>query len=366
MTNVLELKGVSVILDHVKILDSVSFSLGEGEIGCLLGPSGCGKTTLLRTVTGFERPVAGEIWIRGERYSDKRYLVPVEHRNVGMVFQDYALFPHMNVGDNIAFGLRGSEVAERKRRVKELACLLGLEDSLEKYPHSLSGGQQQRVALARAMAPRPGILLLDEPFASLDIDLREQLAGEVRAILKQDGITAILVSHNQQEAFAMADTIGVMNEGRLLQWGPAYDLYHRPACPYVADFIGEGIFLSGTVISAHEVSTEIGVIKGQTAHGLLAGTAVETLIRPDDILHDDNSDMTARVLEKSFRGAQFLYTLGLESGTRLLSLVPSHHNHAPGELIGIRVEVDHLVVFPAAGTGMNNNPAETDQQISGR
>ncbi|OGT32927.1 MAG: ABC transporter ATP-binding protein [Gammaproteobacteria bacterium RBG_16_51_14] len=347
MTTALELKQITVACDQGKILDAVSFTLNEGEIGSLLGPSGSGKTTLLRTVAGFEQPVHGEVWIKGVRSSNGEYLVPVEQRNIGMVFQDYALFPHMTVRENISFGLTGMTKFQQQERTAELVELLGLEKGMmDNYPHRLSGGQQQRVALARAMAPRPGILLLDEPFASLDIELREQLAGEVRTILKKDGITAILVSHNQLEAFAMADIIGVMREGRLLQWDNAYNLYHKPNCFHVADFIGEGIFIPGTVINEFEVKTEIGMIAGHCPHGLVSGAAVDILIRPDDIQHDDSSEMTAIVLGKAFRGAQFLYTLELESKTRVLSLVPSHHNHPLDESIGIRLEADHLVAFP--------------------
>ncbi len=345
MTTALELKYITVAFDQVKILDSLSFALNEGEIGCLLGPSGCGKTTLLRTVAGFEQPKDGEVWIKGVRSSNKKNLVPVEQRNIGMVFQDHTLFPHMTVRKNIAFGLRGMSQIHQEERVAELVGLFELDDCIEKYPHQLSGGQQQRVALARAMAPRPGILLLDEPFASLDIELREQLAGEVRAILKKEGITAILVSHNQNEAFAIADIMGVMHEGRILQWDSAFNLYHKPNCTYVADFIGEGVFLPGTVINEFEVKTEIGTITNHTSHGMTEGTVVDVLIRPDDILHDDSSEMTALVREKAFRGAQFLYTLELESKATVLSLVPSHHDHSFNESIGIRLEIDHLVLF---------------------
>lgn len=347
MTTALELKNISVAFDHRTIIDDVSFALREGDIGCLLGPSGCGKTTLLRTIAGFESPREGEVWIRGIRVSDKKHLVPVEQRQVGMVFQDYALFPHMTVKQNIAFGLQDFKAELRGPRISELVDLLEIGEFLNKYPHRLSGGQQQRVALARAIASRPRILLLDEPFASMDIELREQLAKEVRNVLKQDGITAVLVSHNQYEAFAMADIVGVINEGRLLQWDTAFNLYHRPATSYVADFVGEGVFLSGTVTGEREVNTELGVITGAMPLDLEPGRPVEVLIRPDDIIHDDDSSLTARVMDKAFRGAEFLYTLALEDGTRVLSLVPSHHNHPINEPIGIRLEIDHLVVFPA-------------------
>jgi iron(III) transport system ATP-binding protein len=348
MTTALELKNISVAFDRRTIIDSVSFALREGDIGCLLGPSGCGKTTLLRTIAGFESPAEGEVWVRGVRVSDNKHLVPVEQRQVGMVFQDYALFPHMTVRQNIAFGLQDFKGELREARIRELVGLLEIGEFLDKYPHHLSGGQQQRVALARAIASRPKILLLDEPFASMDIELREQLAKEVRNVLKQDGITAVLVSHNQFEAFAMADIVGVINGGRLLQWDNAFNLYHRPATSYVADFVGEGVFLPGTVSGEREVSTELGVITGAMPLGIEPGKPVEVLIRPDDIIHDDESSLTARVIDKAFRGAEFLYTLALEDGTRVLSLVPSHHNHPINEPIGIRLEIDHLVVFPAA------------------
>jgi len=250
------------------------------------------------------------------------------------------------VQQNIAFGLQHFPAKQKQARVDEVVALLAIHDFLNKYPHRLSGGQQQRVALGRAIANRPRILLLDEPFASLDLDLREQLASEVRHVLKNDGITAVLVSHNQLEAFAMADTIGVINRGKLLQWDKAFNLYHCPATSYVADFVGEGVFLHGKVINAHAVETELGIITGDVGEDLASGAAVDVLIRPDDIIHDDDSQLTARVIDKAFRGAEFLYTLSLDSGTRLLSLVPSHHNHPINEPIGIRLEIDHLVIFP--------------------
>lgn len=346
MNNAIDIKELSVLIEGHSILENISFKLEEAGIACLLGPSGCGKTTLLRCIAGFERQYQGEVWIKGVRASNATHHLPVEQRQLGMVFQDHALFPHLSVADNITFGLKGLNQKMLKQRLHELVELLSLQKYINKYPHSLSGGQQQRVALARAMAPRPGVLLLDEPFASLDVELREQIARELRQILKQDGITTIMVSHNQLEAFAMADVIGVMNNGHLLQWDNAYKLYHEPKTSEVADFIGEGVFISGEVINDKEVKTEIGNIQSSAPHGVEQGKKVSVLIRPDDILHDDDSNMTARVRDKAFRGAEFLYTLELESGVRLLSLVPSHHNHPVNEPIGIRLEIDHLVIFP--------------------
>jgi len=351
MTHALELNKVSVSLENTPIVQHISLRLAEGDIGCLLGPSGCGKTTLLRAIAGFESVTHGEVSIAGELVSRPGYQLPVEKRQVGMVFQDYALFPHLTVRENIAFGLAGLRAPERQRRSQELSEMLRIGELLDAYPHRLSGGQMQRVAIARAMAPKPRILLLDEPFASLDVELRENIAREIRTILKQEGITTILVSHNQFEAFAMADEIGVMRAGQLLQWSSAFALYHEPTTAYVADFVGEGVFLPGTVIDDLSVSTELGVLHTDQALGYQAGALVSVLIRPDDVIHDDDSPSTARVLDKAFRGAEFLYTLALDSGAKILSLVPSHHAHGKGMHIGIRVEMDHLVVFP-----METNP----------
>jgi len=335
------------------VLSGVGFSLQSGEIGCLLGPSGCGKTTVLRLIAGFDAPREGEIHIHGERVSTPGQATPPETRQIGMVFQDYALFPHLSVERNVAFGLRRLAPAARQARVAEMLATVGLSGRAKAYPHELSGGQQQRVALARALAPRPRLMLLDEPFSNLDVELREKLALEVRDILKHEGITALLVTHDQHEAFAMADAIGVMHGGVIQQWDSPYRLYHTPKNRFVADFIGQGVFLPGTVRSASRVDIELGELEGVEAvecdgGSCLAfgeGAAVDVLIRPDDIQHDDASPMQAEVERKAFRGAEFLYTLRLPSGARLLAQVPSHHDHRIGERIGIRLEVDHVVAF---------------------
>jgi len=337
------------------ILKGISLHLEPGQIGCLLGPSGCGKTTALRLVAGFEQPNRGSICLQDVCVAGPGIALAAEKRRVGLVFQDYALFPHLNVGDNIGFGLGHLGTAERQKRVAEMLGLVGLSGEARSWPHQLSGGQQQRVALARALAPKPRLLLLDEPFSNLDVDLRERLSLEVRDILKHEGITALLVTHDQHEAFAMADQIGVMNEGLIQQWDTPYNLYHRPKNRFVADFIGQGVLLPGTVRGANRVEIELGTLEGVSpaecdgdsclVYG--EGAAVEVLIRPDDIQHDDASPLLAEVERKAFRGAEFIYTLKLASGTRLLALVPSHHNHCLGEHIGIRLEVDHVVAFRA-------------------
>ena len=345
MNKAIEIRELSLSIEGLSILNNISFNLGEMDIACLLGPSGCGKTSLLRCIAGFEKPNKGEVLIKGVITSKSNHHIPVEQRNIGMVFQDYVLFPHLNVTENIIFGLKNLGTKRVKERLWELIELLDLEKHINKFPHQLSGGQQQRVALARAMAPRPSVLLLDEPFSSLDIELREQLAHELRSILKQDGITTIMVTHNQLEAFAMADVIGVMIGGKLRQWDTAFNLYHMPKTSDVADFVGEGVFIPGEVINGEEVKTDIGNIKGFIPHNLEKGAKVRVLIRPDDILHDDDSEITAYVRNKVFRGAEFLYTLEMENGSYVQSLVPSHHDHPINEPIGIKLEIDHLVIF---------------------
>jgi iron(III) transport system ATP-binding protein len=213
---------------------------------------------------------------------------------------------------------------------------------LRKYPDEMSGGQQQRVALARALAPRPELLLLDEPFSNLDVELRDRLSLEVRDIIRASGATAILVTHDQHEAFAVADEIGILQEGSIQQWDSAYNLYHRPANRFVADFVGQGVFLPATALSPRELEIELGVLKGDAPQ---VGRTVEVLLRPDEVVHDDASPTQAEVVHKAFRGADILYTLRLASGRKVLALVPSHHNHALGERIGIRLDVDHVVAF---------------------
>ena len=290
----------------------VSLGLPAGSIGVLIGPSGCGKT---------------------------------------MVFQDYALFPHLSVGRNIAFGLHGMAQRAQAERISEVLALVGMSGSEGRYPHELSGGQQQRVALARALAPRPKLMLLDEPFSNLDVELRERLAHEMRGILKAAGATALFVTHDQLEAFAIGDLIGVMQEGALQQWDDAYTLYHRPATRFVANFIGHGVFAPAWLeqsASGVAVRTALGTLENLTDCPLPSyydNGECDVLLRADDIVHDDSSPVQARVLRKAFRGSEFLYTLQLANGQQLQAHVPSHHDHAVGEWIGVRVQADHVVTF---------------------
>ena len=333
-------------------VEGASLGLRAGDIGVLIGPSGCGKTTLLRAVAGLERVSAGEIRLGDELVSGARRHVAPEARRIGMVFQDYALFPHLDVGRNVGFGLKHLAPAARDKRVAEVLALVDLAGSERRYPHELSGGQQQRVALARAMAPSPRLLLLDEPFSNLDVDLRERLAHELRGILKAAQATALFVTHDQLEAFAIGDAIGVMHEGHLHQWDDAYSLYHRPATRFVADFIGHGVFVPAQIVATErgaQVDTPLGRLGNLTdcpLPGAYPGGACELLLRADDILHDDDAPVKAKIVRKAFRGSEFLYTVQLASGEVVMTYVPSHHNHKVGEWIGIRPAVDHVVTFP--------------------
>ncbi|HEY5739008.1 MAG TPA: ABC transporter ATP-binding protein [Gammaproteobacteria bacterium] len=345
MTSQVDVENLDAGYDDLQVLSQVSFALQSGQIGCILGPSGCGKTTVLRVIAGFEAVWSGRIVIDRVEVSSTAGCLAPEKRNVGMVFQDFALFPHLSVEANVRFGLRGMPARQQQARVQEMLAIVGMPAFAQAYPHQLSGGQQQRIALARALAPKPSVLLLDEPFSNMDAELREQLAREVRNILKQESSTAILVTHDQNEAFAMADRICVMHEGVIQQQGSGYELYHQPVNRFVADFVGQGVIIPATVESATAVRTDLGVIDGDEPLGVEPGSMVDVLIRPDDVLHDDASGESAIVVEKAFRGADFLYYLRMDSGIEVMCLAPSHHNHRINERIGVRLDVDHLVIF---------------------
>ena len=336
---------------HAAAVQGVSFGLRVGDIGVLIGPSGCGKTTLLRAVAGLEPLSGGSISLAGQVVSSPHRALAPEARQIGMVFQDYALFPHLDVQGNVGFGINHLPRAERTSRVDEMLTLVGLAGQQSRFAHELSGGQQQRVALARALAPKPRLLLLDEPFSNLDVDLRERLAHEVRSILKAANTTALFVTHDQLEAFAIGDQIGVMQQGRLDQWDDAYTLYHRPASRFVAEFIGHGVFAHALIrqVNGHTlVDTPLGQLTDVAECPLpsaFANGACDVLLRADDIVHDDDAPVKAQITRKAFRGSEFLYTLRLATGETVLAHVPSHHDHRLGEWIGIRAQVDHVVTF---------------------
>lgn len=346
--------------DDTIIVNGLSLDLQQGEIGCFLGYSGCGKTTALRAIAGLEQSRGGKILLNNQRLTEQttrtKFAVAPAKRGMGMVFQDYALFGHLSVAKNIAFGLNKWSAADKKARVKEMLELVELSEHADKRPSELSGGQQQRVALARALAPKPKLLLLDEPFSNLDVVLRESLAMNVRDILKRTNTTAILVTHDQNEAFALADKVGVMDKGKLVQWATPSELYHEPVSPFVAEFVGEGAMIDGIIKEGH-VETALGDIyrrmevydeSGQPQYceyDYPNGTPIKVLVRPDDIVHDDESTQTALVVGRVFRGANYLYRLQLADGQTVLSLVASHHNHEIGSQIGILPILEHVVVF---------------------
>jgi iron(III) transport system ATP-binding protein len=347
----LEVERVACAITGLPVVHDASLQLQPGEFGCLLGPSGCGKTTLLRAIAGFQPIAAGSIRLRGAEVSAPGFGLPPERRRIGFVFQDLALFPHLTVGHNVAFGLDRLERGERGRRVERILKLLGLDLLAARYPHELSGGQQQRVALARSLAPQPDLLLLDEPFSSLDAHLRHSLREEMVALLRRLGIAALLVTHDQDEAFSFADRIGVMHEGRTVQWDGAFDVYHRPATPFVARFVGEGRLIAGRVVAVDAVDTALGRLAGPLPAGIAIDAAVSVLVRPDDLLPETDSDsggVDARVRSVAFRGAETLYTLLLADDSEVCALFPSHHRHRVGDAIRVRTDLEHLVVYPAS------------------
>ena len=323
---------------------ALSLAVRRGETLGLVGPSGCGKTTTLRLVAGFEAPDAGEIRIGGHTVAKAgdRAFVPPEARGVGIVFQDYALFPHLTVAGNVAFGLTG--LASRVARVRDVLDLVGLADFGARSPHELSGGQQQRVALARALGPAPALLLLDEPFSNVDAEVRADLREQLREVLRATGTTAVFVTHDHEEAFTLADRVGVLQAGRLVQLDRPEVVYHQPASPFVAEFVGDADFLSGTV-GEDGVMTELGSFPNVEA--LPEGARVRLMIRPDDVSFTPAADGNAVIVRRDFRGPVNLYCLALPSGQRVHSSQPSTTIVEPGTPVRATAELLHVVTFPA-------------------
>ena len=342
-SSVLELRHVSCAYgtDHPAVR-GVSFAAREGEILCLLGPSGCGKTTILRAIAGFEPVQSGQIFLSGELVSSPDTMVATEHRHVGMVFQEYALFPHLRVHDNIAFGLRHLPRRERKAQVQEILRLVGLEGFDRRYPHELSGGQQQRVALARALVQHPVVLLLDEPFSNLDPDMASRMRQELHDLLRRTKTTTILVTHDHDEAFAMADRVAVLNQGAVEQFDAPETIYHLPATPFVADFVGQADFIPGNV-SNGMVHTELGEFPNTL--DCEEGRTVVVMIRPDDIHLVPTKSASSRVLSRQFRGSENLYAVSLPSGQVVHSSQGSTSVYQEGTAVELRVLATHTVLF---------------------
>jgi iron(III) transport system ATP-binding protein len=307
MTPLLSIAGATKTFGPaVRAVDGLSLDVAAGEILAVLGPSGCGKTTLLRLVAGFERIDAGRIEIGGDVADDTRRVVPPERRGVGMVFQDYALFPHLTVAANIAFGLAARPRGERADRVAWALSLCGLEGLAGRYPHELSGGQQQRTALARALAPGYRLLLLDEPLSNLDADTRRRLRDRLRALLREAGVTALLVTHDRDEAFAIADRVAVLRQGRLEQCGTPRELYTRPASIFVATLVGDG-----SIVPLAAVARLCGT--APTPLPPAAGGHLAAVVRPEDVDLDGDGG-NATVLDATFHEGRWLVSLRLETG----------------------------------------------------
>ena len=338
------LKGISKSYDgKVMAVSNITFDVEEGEFFSILGPSGCGKTTVLRMIAGLEVPDRGEVYIGNVPVAGKGW-VPPEKRGVGFVFQDYALFPHMTVFENIAFGIRNRDKGYVKRVVGELLDLVGLYNLEDKYPYQLSAGQQQRVALARALAPFPKVLLMDEPFSNLDAELRAELRVDTKAILKEKGITTILVTHDQEEALSLSDRIAIMKDGKLEQIGTPYDIYHRPSTRFVASFVGEADFIPGR-LKGNVIITDVGTFTSSNGKPIDTDT-VDVMIRPEDVDFQPDEKGRGIIVDLKFLGPDIIYKVKLENSIFLHSIKPSVYIYPVGTRVSVRIEPTHVVVFP--------------------
>ena len=342
-SSILQLSHVSCAYEaQIPAVHDISLSVNQGQILCLLGPSGCGKTTTLRAVAGFEKVTAGEIFLNKELVSTSTIHLAPEKRRVGMVFQDYALFPHLCVADNITFGLQSWKADARQERIGTMLELVGLEGLERRYPHELSGGQQQRVALARALAPNPVLLLMDEPFSNLDPDMTEKMRKELYSLLRQTNTTSILVTHDHDEAFAMADQVAVLQEGCLVQCDTPETIYHLPSCPFVAEFVGQADFIPGFVQNGN-IETELGVFPNQ---GRYQGNPdVLVMVRPDDLQIAQVGTGNARIESRQFKGSENLYGIRLASGKLVHCSESSTHIYDIDSPVALNVIATHTVLF---------------------
>ena len=344
---IIQCQGLAKSFSSTFAVRDVSLTLQAGEILALVGPSGSGKTTLLRLLAGFEVPDAGEIVLNGDRVAGPGAWSPPESRRLGMVFQDYALFPHMTVSQNVAFGLKGMSRRAGARRARQMLELVSLDHLAQRYPYELSGGEQQRAALARSLAPRPLALLLDEPFSNVDPQLRLQLRGGVRNILRSSGVTAVYVTHDQEEALFMGDRVAVLNSGTLEQVGSPEEIFHHPRTRFVARFLGIADFIRGRTTEDGLV-TEIGVLQPEVR--VPTGTEVDVMIRPDDVGIQQSSTGRGRVVSRVFRGMHYLYGLSLPSGAVVHSL--QHHTayYEQGSPVDIYIEPDETLTCFVTGS----------------
>ncbi|MEO1375159.1 MAG: ABC transporter ATP-binding protein [Cyanobacteria bacterium J06635_10] len=345
---ILSLENITKLFAESEIpaVNNVSLTLQEGDILALLGPSGCGKTTLLRIVGGFEYPQTGEVIIGKQKVCCPVTWIPPEKRDVGIVFQDYALFPHLTVAQNVAFGLKNPDKHQVQKRVSEVLNLVRLENLENRYPYELSGGQQQRVALARALAPKPKLMLLDEPLSNLDIQVRLQLREEIRDILKLAGTSAIFITHDQEEALAIADVVGVMRLGHLEQIGTPEEIYTHPASRFVAEFVTQANFLPARR-QGNVWQTEIGDFEIKGNHKQNTG---EIMIRQEDLIlevdKDADDDAEIKITKRHFLGREYRYCLETPSGREIHARTMTDIVLSEGTSVKVSIADDAVRVFP--------------------
>lgn len=346
------LEGVSHRYGELLAVDGVDLRVEEGELVCLLGPSGCGKSTTLRIAAGLEPLQHGRVVIQGREVATPSASAPPEKRGVGLVFQDYALFPHLNVLENVAFGLDDLPSGERRAAARKMLAHVGMVGHAESFPHTLSGGEQQRIALARALAPRPRLMLMDEPFSDLDIRLRDQIRDQTLALLKEQGVTTLLVTHDPEEAMRMADRIALMRRGRIVQEGTPAHLYNRPLDAFVTEFFSEINKLYG-VVNAGYVQTPLGPV---AADGLGEGARAQVLIRPEGLALGPNGSegAAATVVSARLLGPYSLVDLRLEGGEHLESRIPLASPPREGEPVRVRLESGKAFVFGADDAHMES------------
>ncbi|MBE4619008.1 ABC transporter ATP-binding protein [Vibrio navarrensis] len=342
MSCALSIRNLTCQYDQQTILESLSLHVEPGQIVCLLGASGCGKTTLLKAIAGLLPLSAGEMCLNGVTIDNGQHWLPPELRNIGMIFQDYALFPHLTVADNVGFGLKGLSQQEKQHRVAEMLDLVHLSAFAQRYPHQLSGGQQQRVAIARSLAYKPDLLLLDEPFSNIDTQVRHELIGEIRKLFKAQGVTAIFVTHSREEAFAFADKMAVMNHGVIEQYGTASELYYQPSSKFVADFLGGGSYLPATRLSESEFETQLGVVEAQAQQPIELNARCELLLRPQHIQISAAEKSSVHILEQQFMGDHCRYVIE-SNGSQLLA--SSSQALSVGQSVSVKVDTQGILAF---------------------